>query len=233
VSSTTQHADGTPTPGAAISIGWDADGGNFVATRFRLRTSVAGYAIAGGNGATLDVNRCLITDNGVSTYLVYAGAETNAVFHNCTVANNIIDGGVVFWSYYLPKGLDLANDIVDQPGAYTAEWDAKGGGVFSVSDVLTNNIAGLPSGNPSIVQGLPTFVDAANGDYHLAPVAQKALDFGNTGAVDYDLDGGLPSVDLPNIPNLFGKGDLGAYERQNLFYNCGTNDSVFCDGFNR
>jgi len=231
VGSTTQHADGTPTPGAAISIGSDSNGGNFVAARFRLRTSVAGYGILGPNGATLDASHCLITDNGVSTYLIYGGNGIG-IFHNCTVANNVIDGGVVFWYYYLPIGLDLANDIIDQPGSYTAEWDAGGGGVFSVSDVLTNNVAGLPSGNPSIVQGLPTFVDAANGDYHLAPVAQKALDFGNSGIVDFDLDGGSPNIDLQGIPNFLGFGDLGAYERQNLFYNCGNYDSIYCDGFN-
>jgi hypothetical protein len=92
-------------------------------------------------------------------------------------------------------------------------------------------VAGLPSGNPSIVAGVPSFVDAANGDYHLAPIAQVALDFGNTGAVDYDLDGGYPVVDLPSITNRFGPGDLGAYERQNLFYNCGNNYSIFCNSF--
>jgi hypothetical protein len=227
-SNSAQLANGTTnTGGSIISV----LGGDLTATRFRLSTSVAGYAISDFYNEAV-ISRCLITDNQVSNYLVQgASAATSATFHNCTIANNFIEGGAVFWFNYLPTKLDLANDIVDQPGSYTALWDGRGGGQFNVGYILSNNTAGLPSGNPSIVEGLPIFVDAANGDYHLAPVAQKALDFGNTGAVDYDLDGGLPSVDLPNIPNLFGQGDLGAYERQNLFYNCGSSNSIFCDGF--
>jgi hypothetical protein len=47
-----------------------------------------------------------------------------------------------------------------------------------------------------------------------------------------DLDGLAAPVNLPAIPDYFpGGADLGAFERQNLFFNCGNNDSVFCDGF--
>jgi hypothetical protein len=231
-SNATKHADGTPAPGGVIST---YDGGNLIATRFRIRTSVAGYAIY-MNGGNAVVNRCLITDNAVSTYLVWGAPSNTAAFHNCTIANNSIDGFSVFVFDYFPILLDLANDIVDQPGKNTASWDSRGGGTFNVEYILTNSVSGLPSGNPSIVQGLPIFVDAANGDYHLAPGAQTALDFGNTGAVDFDLDGGLPTVDLPSMPNFLSSagdlgGDLGAYERQNLFFNCGTSDTVFCSGF--
>ncbi|HSJ42127.1 MAG TPA: hypothetical protein VK955_13895, partial [Xanthobacteraceae bacterium] len=214
----------TNTGGAIITV----LGGDLTATRFRLTGGVAGYAITEFYHEAV-INRCLIADNELASYLVQGTAGT---FHNCTIANNFIEGGAVFWYYYLPTKLDLANDIIDQPGSYTALWDASAGGQFNVGYVLTNNTAGLPSGNPSIVQGLPTFVDAANGDYHLAPVAQKVLDFGNTGVVGFDLDGGYPNIDLQSIPNFLGFGDLGAYERQNLFYNCGNYDSIYCDGFN-
>jgi len=232
VNSTTQHANGTPAPGAAISLvkGNYAESGNLIATRFRLRNSIAGYAINISSG-TATVDRCLITDNGVSTYLVSAYSFSVAEFHNCTIANNIIDGGVVFWSGYYPSRLDLANDIIYQPGSSAATWDPSGSGAFAAAYILTDSLAGLPGSNPSIVTGAPTFVDEGNGDYHLERIAQKALDFGHTGALDNDLDGSPPSVDLPSIPNTFDPADLGAYERQNLFYDCGTSDSVFCDGF--
>jgi len=35
----------------------------------------------------------------------------------------------------------------------------------------------------------------------------------------------------PSLPNVCGPRHLGAYERQNLFRERGTIDSIFCDGF--
>jgi hypothetical protein len=47
-----------------------------------------------------------------------------------------------------------------------------------------------------------------------------------------DLDGSSAIVDLAAVPNYRpGGADLGAFELQNFFRNCGTSDSVFCDGF--
>jgi hypothetical protein len=86
--------------------------------------------------------------------------------------------------------------------------------------------------DPTIVQGIPTFVDATNGDYHL-----RAHSLGVDFAValknpDIDLDGNPGGItDLPQIPNLLGPADLGAYELQSAFA-CDTNaDALFCDGF--
>jgi hypothetical protein len=225
VGSATQHADATPAPGGVISLYF---GGEIVATRFRIRDSKAGFAIFTDAGQQLAASRCELTDNLASTNLVQASAVL-AQFHSCTVSNNSIGNSFVFELGYA-SSVDLAFDIVDQPGKYTVNWGNLFKGTFNVDYVLTNDLAGLPSGNPTDVQGAPVFVNSANGDYHLAPVAQIALDFG--GATDtVDLDGAPAPVDLPGIPNFLGPADLGAYERQNLFYNCGASDSMFCDGF--
>jgi len=75
--------------------------------------------------------------------------------------------------------VDLAYDIIDQPGHNTINWLSGNGATFNVSYVLSSSTAGLPQNNPSVIQGAPPYVDGANGDYHLAPLAQLAIDFGH------------------------------------------------------
>ena len=221
------NPDSSPGPGPIVSVN-----GNLIAQRLRMRDNAAFQLIAtpGGN---LDLVRCLLTDNSVSGPLFYGYNQTERI-HSCTIANNSIGDGFVMEFNEGATSVDLAYDIVDQPGRYTVNWVASSGESFDVSYVLSNNIAGLPQNNPSILQGTPAFVDAVGGDYHLAAIPQPALDFGQGANYDYapDLDGLSAPVNLPAIPDYFpGGADLGAYERQNLFFNCGNNDSVFCDGF--
>jgi predicted outer membrane repeat protein len=74
VSNATQHADGTGSDGGVIST----VGGDLVATRFRIRESVAGSAFSISKAV---VDRCLITDNGVST--LYRQQRCVPQLHNC------------------------------------------------------------------------------------------------------------------------------------------------------
>jgi hypothetical protein len=223
-SNITKHPDGSPSAGATI---YNA-GGDTKATRIRITGNVAATMFRTSYFGEVDVVRCLITDNSTSGNLVDVfGQPVN--FRACTVANNVIGGDTVF-DLNNSWGAGLSYHIVDQPGKHSASWTSDGVGTFDASYLMTNDKTGLPQDNPSIVTGTPAFVDAANGDYHLAPVNQPALDFGPD-SIDYDLDGGVPKVDLVTQADVFGTADLGAYERQNLFYNCGTYDSVFCDGF--
>ena len=86
------------------------------------------------------------------------------------------------------------------------------------------------AGNP------PVFVDPANGDYHLKATS-LGVDFAPPppiappGPDTIDLDGNPRDVDLAFAGDVFGTRDLGAYELQNGFRECGAQDSVFCDGF--
>jgi hypothetical protein len=94
--------------------------------------------------------------------------------------------------------------------------------------VIANETASLPGAQHTQGNTL-VYVDAANGDYHLAP---------NSPGVDYaptqngsDLDGNPRDVELAQVPNLYGPRDIGAYERQSAFNGCGTAETIFCDGF--
>ena len=219
----TQHSDGTGSAGTIV-VSW----GTFVGHRLRMRDNLAHQLIFHAN---LNLTRCLLTDNGVSGALLHSYSGL-ARMHSCTIANNTIGDSFVMQYPDGYSSVDLAYDIVDQPAHYTVNW-LSGHGTFDVSYTMSNSIAGLPQNNPSVVQGQPVFVDAANGDYHLLPNYQHALDFGQGSNFDSgpDLDGMPAPVDLAAVPNyLFGSADLGAYERQSMF-NCGTADSIFCDGF--
>jgi hypothetical protein len=221
------NADSSPGPGPIVEVN-----ANLVAQRLRMRGNTA-FDLIATPGGDLDLVRCLLTDNSVSGPLFYGYNKTERI-HSCTIANNSIGDGFVMEFNEGATSVDLAYDIVDQPGRYTVNWVASSGESFDVSYMLSNNIAGLPLNNPSIVQGTPTFVDAVGGNYRLAAIAQPALDFGQGANYDYvvDLDGFAAPVDLVAIPNyLSGAADLGAYERQNLFNQCGAVDSLFCDGF--
>jgi hypothetical protein len=220
----TQHQDGSPLAGTTIYGSEKVT----VARRLRMRYNVA---YSGVDATNASLNRCLITDNSFSgPILEFFGSFGQ--LHACTITHNVIDDAFVLeWGYV--NDVDIAFNIIDQPGRHTVNWfNYFGNGAFDVSYTLTNNTDGLPQNNPSIVEGAPYCVDAANGDYHLLPVTQTALDFGGA-SIDPDLDGKNALVDLPGIANFLGSADLGAYERQNLFYNCGNSYSTFCDGFNR
>jgi hypothetical protein len=180
-----------------------------------------------------EVSRCLITDNHVTNALIRAAGYTDTFvtsFDACTFAHNAIDGTYVI-DFAPQTAPSLSRDIIYEPGHSSVHFTPYfPGDVLSVSYTMSNETATLGAQSPDVVVGTPFFVDQANGDYHLEPFFQTALDFAPAlGGVDLD---GLPgAVDLPGIQNHFGASDLGAYERQNMFYNCGTNDTLFCDGF--
>ena len=222
---TTQHADSTASAGTTV-VTW----GTFTGRRLRMRGNLAHQLFQHRN---IDLTRCLLTDNNVSGPLLGSISDGLARVHSCTIANNRIGDSFVMQYPDGYNSVDLAYDIVDQPAHYTVNW-ASGHGTFNVSYTLSNNTAGLPENNPSVVEGTAYYVDAANGDYHLRPMSQIAIDFGQGSNFDGgpDLDGMPAPVDLAAAPNyLPGAADLGAYERQNFFASCGAADSIFCDGF--
>jgi hypothetical protein len=78
------------------------------------------------------------------------------------------------------------------------------------------------------VQGEPTFVDAANGDYHLK-YGSLGIDFAPAGTGS-DLDRQPRAVDMLLVNDLFGPMDIGAYELQRA-PPCIAGDTIFCNGF--
>jgi hypothetical protein len=219
----TRHADDTPSSGSTFR----AHGGDFEAARVRLQDNVAGSMMQLENATGLYLVRSLITDNAVSGRLI-SGPIHIATIAGCTIANNSIGGDHVF---YLSGGqfVDLASDIIYQPGVHAI--DTLGAGVLNVTYALSNDGSLLPI-NPTTVNGDPSFVDVASGDYRLQGTS-LGIDFANEYTLYVpelytDLDGNH-TVDLPQVSNFIGPVDLGAYERQ---FHCAL-DEIFCDGFNR
>jgi len=217
----TKHPDGTASAGAIVY-----DEGDLSAWRFHMRGNTAHHGMATYVSQS-ELVRCLIADNGFSGNVLYMQGST-ASLEACTITHNIIDEAFVLeWGFI--HDVRIAFDIIDQPNRYTINWlNYGGGGTFDISYTMARKLDGMPQNNPSIVQGAPTYLNPAAGDYHLKPIVQTALDFGGDSGI-IDLDGQPPFVDLPKA-NFLGSADLGAYELQVLF-KCGANDTIFCDKF--
>jgi hypothetical protein len=222
----TEHADTTPSTGAAIYL----SSSDLIATRVKIRNSTVGSIIRGKGGDTTVLTRCLITDNAVSNDLIADGAvyvDGSLTVQNCTIANNSINGDYVI-DFGDTQTATLHDDIFGQVGTAAVAY----GGVqtFDAGYIVAIDTAGLSvNANPSIVAGIPLFADAPQGDYHLR-VNSPGVDFAPAIA-GVDLDGAPGSVNLPQIPNKFGPTDLGAYELQAAFACDNHADAVFCDGF--
>ena len=228
-------ANDQPTDGSTILL---QDSSAFYADRFSARSNMGAHVLR-SISAFADLTDCLIADNVLSQELAESDGSTLAV-DACTIAGNQI--GAPF-TFHLPGGggIYLYNSIIDQPGRGTV--DPAIGFTnpflgFGAADDLTTDATTLPP-DAGISEGEPTFVDAANGDYHLAP-SSLGVDYApDVSTIPYlttptlDLDGNPRVVDLPTVPNLYGPRDLGAYEVQiTAVLACATStDTIFCDVF--
>lgn len=224
-----QDGSGNPTAGATILLQSDA---KMWGDRFSMRANTGAHALREiGDTFLTDaiLTNCLLVDNTLTQELMAQTDGTNAAakLDSCTIAGNTIGAPYVFLA---PGYLFLRNSIIDQPGHATADPAITDG--YSAAYLLTNDRSTLPNAN-SIEQGEPSFVDAANGNYHLLPTS-LGVDFAPVDSSFYvttaDLDRNPRVVDLPDVFNGYGPMDLGAYEIQRVFA-CGASDTIFCDGF--
>jgi len=209
------------------------DTGTLVANRFSMRGNNADHLIRiVGDNVRTDLFNCLSAQNTVQHELIYAsGSGTPIIINSCTLANDVIGAAHVI---HTESDLTLADSIIDEAGTLALDYSGNPANLV-VNYVLSNDITTLPGSGTGIAFGVPTFVNLAGGDYHLKSTS-LGIDFAPTTSSYYvnnstDLDGKKRNLDLPSAGNVFGAQDLGAYERQNLFRECGAADSIFCDGF--
>ena len=221
-----EDTSGNPTEGSAISVQSDAWARG---DRLRMQRNEGGHVIGafatGFDTSSVDLNDCLLTDNVSTRELIATGSDgiSDLSMKSCTIAGNAVGAPFVFLSY---GEFSLHNSIIDQPQRATV--DEAGDSTFIYADyVLTNDTATL-LGHIGVAQGEPAFVDAGNGDYHLAPNSM-GLDFAPSGTGS-DLDRNPRTVDLSAVVNLYGSMDLGAYELQSVPA-CSAADTIFCSGF--
>jgi hypothetical protein len=221
-----EDSSNTPKPGSVILI---QDQGGLLGSRFSMRGNTGQHAIRTFDvGVTVD--SCLIADNTLTAEMLRfendgtSGLVTQAAsFDGCTIVDNSDEGAPVIYSAH---PLSLTDSIIDELSINTVNYAGPGGGL-TASNVLATDISTLPSA-AGIDQGEPTYVDAANHDYHLQPTS-SGVDFAPAkGGID--LDRNPRDVNLSGVPGNPTPRDIGAYERQNRFQ-CGTSDSIFCNGY--
>jgi predicted outer membrane repeat protein len=171
------------------------------------------------------LDTCLIADNNVSAELLTLG-NASATINQCTIANNrnFAEGYVVLRAN---ADLTLTNSIFAQ-GSQQTLFNADTGANMTVNYVMSGETASLGPGTNNI-HADPEFVDPGNGDFHLR-LNSPGVDVAPAVAGDdRDLDNLLRDQDLPEVSNLDGNRDLGAYERQ--LSACDASDTIFCNGF--
>lgn len=226
-----EDSNNQPTEGAVITIDSTS---TLIANRLILRGNTAAYAInvvgADDNHyGTSRIANCLIADNHTLHELIGIRRTEATTFSigRCTLANNTIDNGYALYANENTT-FSLTGSIIDMPGVQTLNYTGTPGNL-NVGYVLSNDTATL-SGAIGVIQGEPTFVDSANGNYHLQ-LHSLGVDFAPA-AGGVDLDRQPRDVDLPTMPNSYGPRDLGAYEIQlSAVLACADGDTIFCDGF--
>lgn len=219
-----------PTQGSIILI---QDSGYLEANRFSMRGNRADHLIrVVGDDVRTELYNGLMAGNDIRHELLhYSGDNDFIVIDSCTFARDLIGTTHVI---HAESALRLSATIIDEPGTLALDYSGSSADL-TTNYVLSNDTTTLRADGIGLMQGEPLFVDAVYGDYHLQQTS-LGVDFAPTSNGTYvgnstDLDGQPRNIDLPGIGNGYGKQDIGAYELQNLFRECGAADSLFCDGF--
>ena len=215
--------DGAAAHGAAMAIYGPA--GSIYADHVRIDRN-AGASVLSQSGfgmpdspSELVVANALVTNNKAGETLVLKPASGTLGISCSTIAANAIGGAAAISA---EEGVSLYESVIYQPGVL-----AYSGSPSSIDArfVLSHEVATLPQ-DPSVIAGDPRFAAAEAGDFHLLDDS-PALDVSGASFEECanDLDGSARGIDLPEVENLFGPRDLGAFERPGLA------DSIFFDGF--
>ncbi len=182
--------------------------GNSAGTDF-LNGVGGGIGIRGRSGLSVEIDSCLVYGNtagasdrtshggGIAVTGVAASDSFTTVIRNTTVANNGVVGSGLGGGIYIAQGdTTLVNCIVS---GNTAEAAATAGDAdVAYKDATVASAVGAKT-TTCLFGGTPLFVNAANGDYHLAatsPAIEAGTDYAG---LEKDLDGKYFSYLKPAI----------------------------------
>ena len=199
------------TDGSVVTIAeYSNMSGDPVAFRANEAANVLRLVDGNPDGPDAILRNCLVVNNHTQHELISVRNGRDIGINGCTIARNTIDNGYSIYANVGGRGFTLVDSIIDQPGVSVLDYVGDNS-LRSLSYLIANETSTL-GGALYAVGDTPVYVDAANGDFHLAA---------NSPGVDYapaqggtDLDGLPRTIDLPTRNNLFGPRDLGAYERQ-------------------
>jgi hypothetical protein len=189
--------------------------------------------LVGGTGLT----NCLLVDNRTDHELIQ-GFYGRLILDNCTIAQNVIDNGYVF---FIKDYFTLKHTIIYQPGVQTLDYQADScagdSSCLKVSEVITNDKTFFPPDAQLVFPYDPLFVDPTNPnidkrDYHLRAeikdgsiVISQAIDFAEAHAGDHDVENNPRDQNVPEMVDFEGPRDLGAFEAQPVV------SRIFADAF--
>jgi predicted outer membrane repeat protein len=219
-----------PTNGAALLL----QSGTFLTgTKLDVRDNHGGYALRELGNTIVPVfytdvalSNCLFADNAVSHELILASdGNSHLNLYNCTFAHDTIGASRVIAANDV---LGLNDSIIDEGSQIDVIAFSGSGGNLTAQYNIAGDTTGFPAGLTNM-QGRPTFVDVAHGDYRLFYGIQ-----GGSLVKSLGIDYAPPAngVDIRGLPRdqaiyspMYGVRDLGAYEMQ------GVGDRIFVDTF--
>jgi hypothetical protein len=214
----------TATDGSAILLQTQSYA-EFAQLAMRRNQGAHVIRVADSLNGPLALDTCLIADNTTTAELMTFGSAAASV-NQCTIAGNSIGGTSVL---YAETGFSMTNSIIEQGSLPAVHYVGSGNGI-TLDYLLLSPAAPTPSlGATHIVKADAQFVDTGNGDFHLAPNSPAVDVAPPVTGDDRDLENRPRDQDLPEVSNINGDRDLGAYERQ--LSACDVGDTIFCNGF--
>jgi len=189
----------------------------FLVGELRGNGSEQGSAgMAAGNNATLTLDSVLVSGNIGDGGTLLASSAATLDLQGITLTGEPGSGPLLGIA---DATLNVLDSIIHQPARVAA---AIAGASTISTDCVVSHENFHPGGDVRVFD--PGFIDAAQGDYRLRLDSQALDACSNSTSFNVDVRDNPRGVDLPEIPDIGGPYDAGAFETQ-------VGDRLFADGF--